>query len=158
VEITIKDFIYHTMEHNGNKVQSNAHLQPYSDDYYEEYLNIYEDCFREMRTALELYPINAGDSREELQSKANDVFIYLENNVLIGSVVIYGNEIDDLIVAKEHQKKGYGLIILNFAIAKMQAENITPIILTVTDWNQDAIRLYLNNGFTITKTETIKCK
>ncbi|MBS4535710.1 GNAT family N-acetyltransferase [Clostridium sp. D2Q-14] len=75
---------------------------------------------------------------------------------MIGSVAIYGNEIDDLIVSKEYQKKGYGKKTLIFAINRMQQKNISPIILHVADWNQGAIKMYLNNGFKITKTEIIE--
>jgi len=150
------DFDLYTMEHNNNPVESSIFLKHYTDDNYEEYKRIYEDCFCEMRTALELHPINAGDSREELLCKADDVYIYVLDKELIGSVSIFNNEIDDLIVAKKHQRKGYGRLFLNFAVDRMQRKNISPITLSVTDWNKGAIKLYLDNGFYITKTETIK--
>jgi len=152
----MRDIIAYTMEHDGNPVESTVQLRRYTNDYYEDYKRIYEDCFSEMRTALELHPVNAGDSQEELLSKANDVYIYVENNELIGSVSILNNEIDDLIVGKKHQRKGYGRLFLNFAVARMQRKNISPITLRVADWNKGAIKLYLDNGFHITKTETIK--
>jgi len=152
----INDIILHTMEHNGDRVRSTIFMQKYSDDYYDDYKQIYEDCFYKMRSELELYPINAGDSKEELQEKANNIYLYFEDNILIGSVAIFDNEIDELIVAKGHQKKGYGKLILNYAISRMQEANISPIILQVTDWNKGAIKLYQDNGFSIVKTESIK--
>ena len=150
------DIIAHTMEYNGGFVESKITLEQYSDKYFYEYKRVYEDCFHEMRTALELYPVDACDSRDELLNKANDIFLYIKDNVFIGSIAIYGNEIDDLIVAKKYQRNGYGLLLLNFAIEKMQKNHISEIILNVTDWNKAAINLYLKNGFHITKTETIK--
>ena len=104
------DIVAHTMAYNGGPVESAVTLERYSDRYFPEYKKIYEDCFCEMR------PVNACDSREELLNKANDIYLHVENNILIGSIAIYGNEIDDLIVAKEYQRKGYGLLFLNFAI------------------------------------------
>ena len=72
---------------------------------------------------------------------------------LIGSVAIYDNEIDDLIVEKSCQRAGYGEALLQFAISYMQSSNIAPIVLHVADWNQGAIKMYMKNGFAIVKTE-----
>ena len=152
----MKDIVAHTMEYKGGLVQSDMILEKYTDVYYEAYKNIYEDCFHIMRMELGLYPIDDCDSRDELLKKRNDIFLFIINNILIGSIAVYDNEIDDLIVAKEYQRKGYGKMLLNFAIAHMQEDGIFPIILHVADWNRNAIDLYLKNGFVITKTEIIK--
>ena len=149
------NIIAHTMEYQGEKIQSELHLINYKQEDYIEYKRIYEECFFDMRTALELYPFNCCDNNETLIEKASNIFIMSIDGKLIGSVAIYGNEIDDLIVAKEYQNKGYGKKLLLFAIAKMQLTNMTPILLHVADWNQNAINLYLNNGFSIIKTETV---
>ena len=150
------DIVAHTMEYTGSPVESFDVLKNYSDSYFEEYKRIYEACFHEMRQALELNPIDACDSRDELMKKSGDIFLYTENNTLIGSVAIYNNEIDDLIVAKEHQHKGCGQLLLRFAIAHIQKMHLSPIVLHVADWNRQAINLYLKSGFIITKTETVK--
>ena len=76
-----------------------------------------------------------------------------EASKLVGSVAIYGNEIDDLIVGKSYQRAGYGEALLQFAISHMQSNNISPIVLHVADWNQGAIKMYMKNGFAIVKTE-----
>jgi len=150
------DVIAHTMEYVGGSVESFITLKQYSDEYFEEYKKVYEDCFCEMRTALDLHPINACDSKEELLAKQNDIFIYMEDDKIIGSVAIYDNEIDDLIIAKSYQRKGYGKLLLNFAISRIQKNSNSSIILHVADWNRNAVNLYLKNGFKITKTETVK--
>jgi ribosomal protein S18 acetylase RimI-like enzyme len=150
------DVIAHTMEYVGGSVESFITLKQYSDEYFEEYKKVYEDCFCEMRTALDLHPINACDSKEELLAKQNDIFIYMEDDKIIGSVAIYDNEIDDLIIAKSYQRKGYGKLLLNFAISRIQNNSNSSIILHVADWNRNAVNLYLKNGFKITKTETVK--
>lgn len=150
------DVIAHTMEYVGGSVESFITLKQYSDEYFKEYKKVYEDCFCEMRTALDLHPINACDSKEELLAKQNDIFIYMEDDKIIGSVAIYDNEIDDLIIAKSYQRKGYGKLLLNFAISRIQKNSNSSIILHVADWNRNAVNLYLKNGFKITKTETVK--
>ena len=81
-------------------------------------------------------------------------YIYIEiDGKLVGSVAIYDNEIDDLIVEKSYQRAGYGEALLQFAISYMQSNNISPIVLHVADWNQGAIKMYMKNGFAIVKTE-----
>ena len=81
-------------------------------------------------------------------------YIYIEiDGKLVGSVAIYDNEIDDLIVGKSYQRSGYGEALLQFAISHMQSNNISPIVLHVADWNQGAIKMYMKNGFAIVKTE-----
>ena len=137
------DIIAHTMEYKGGLVQPHVSLIHYSDDHFYEYKRVYEDCFHAMRMALGLNPVDACDSREELLEKRNDIYVYIENGVFIGSVAIYKNEIDDLIVARDYQRKGYGEMMLHFAITRMQEANTDPIILHVADWNKQAIKLYL---------------
>lgn len=147
--------IAHTMEYKSNVINCNLEVTNYVETDYNEYKRVYEECFFDMRTALQLKPVNCCDSNDTLLEKASQIFILRINDVLIGSVAIYGNEIDDLIVAKEFQNQGYGKQLLNFAVSKMQKNNVCPIILHVADWNENAISLYLKNGFIITKTETV---
>ena len=147
--------IAHTMEYDGEKIESNLQLRTYHAEDFNEYRRVYDECFHEMRTALALTPVNCCDDDEKLLLKASQIFILEEKGSLIGSVAVYGNEIDDLIVAKEFQGKGYGRALLEFAVHNMQNRGIAPIILHVADWNRNAVRLYLKRGFKIVKTETI---
>lgn len=148
--------IAHTMEYKGSEIESTLELRNYIESDYEEYKRVYEDCFFKMRTALELKPVRCCGRAENLLRKSEKIFILEEQNHLIGSVAIYDNEIDDLVVAKEYQCKGYGRKLLQFAVSYMQKKGISPIRLHVADWNQNAVKMYLNNGFEITKTETVK--
>ena len=149
------DIIAHTMEYSGGLVKSLDVLENYSEKHFEEYKKNYETCFHEMRKALGLNPYDDCDSNEELMKKSSDIFLYKEKGILIGSVAIYGNEIDDLIVAEGYQHKRYGQRLLRFAISRMQKAHVFPILLHVADWNKRAIDLYVKNGFVITKTETV---
>lgn len=128
-------------------------LRNYSAFDYEEYKRIYEECFRDMRTALQRFPVDCCDSKEELERKKDKIYILEVDGKLIGSVAIYGNEIDDLIVEKSFQRVGYGEALLQSAISYMQSNNISPIVLHVADWNQGAIKMYMKNGFATVKTE-----
>lgn len=150
------DIVAHKMEYCGDLIDQAVELTQYTDEYYTVYKEVYETCFREMRTALELTPVDCCDSREVLMQKQSEIFLLIKNEELIASVAIFDNEIDDLIVEKQYQCKGYGELVLKFALHYMQERKLTPIILNVADWNKGAINLYLKNGFKIIETETIK--
>lgn len=147
--------IAHTMEYQGEQISSDLQVSNYSPNDYDEYKRVYEACFSEMRTALELTPVNCCDNEYELLQKASQIFLLKKEGVLIGSVAVYDNEIDDLIVAKEFQGQGYGKKLLLFAVSKMQKDGAASISLHVADWNKNAIQMYLNNGFVIVKTEVV---
>ena len=108
-----------------------------------------------MRIALQRFPIECCGSREELERKKEEIYILEIDGKIIGSVAIYGNEIDDLVVEKSFQGMGYGTALLRFAVSSLQSNHTSPIILHVADWNQSALKIYLKNGFSIVKTEEI---
>lgn len=150
----MKEIIAHEMQYHGNRVTSNIEVINYCNKYYEDYKTIFNDCFRDMRTALELNP-DCCCTREQLIEKHLNIYLLLENAELIGSVLINENEIDDLIVNPKHQGKGYGKQLLFYAISLMQNNGIEPISLHVADWNKKAFNLYLESGFKCVKTEKV---
>lgn len=144
----------HTMEYRGGPLHSGLSLENYDSRGYEEYRRIYEDCFYEMRSALGLCPACCA-GKEVLQKRSSQIFLLREQGALAGSVAIYGHEIDDLIVARPFQGKGYGKQLLQFAVFRLQSAGISPILLHVAGWNRRALSLYQKCGFTIIQTETI---
>lgn len=148
--------IAHTMMYMGeNIISPSLELKKYCDSDYEEYKSVYNECFFEMRTALERFPVNCCPGKEELKDRKNNIYILRENGILIGSVSIYENEIDDLVVAKQFQRQGYGQALLRFAVSYLQKRGVSHIFLHVADWNQKAIKMYQKNNFQITKTEIV---
>lgn len=155
--VQTKMIIAHTMEYKGLALPlSEWNLRNYRAVDYPAYSVTYNDCFFEMRQALGLHPVNCCDERSALLEKADNIFILEVDGVLVGSVAIYGNEIDDLIVVRGYQRKGYGQGLLRFAVARMQRQGVTPIRLHVADWNQAAMRLYSRNGFAVVGTEIVQ--
>lgn len=75
---------------------------------------------------------------------------------IIGSVACYGNEIDDLIVNKKYQKKGYGKQLLLWGMQHIRRLNEEPITLHVAEWNQNALRLYKEVGFEVVSSERVR--
>lgn len=148
--------IAHTMQYIGEEMPSPfIPFRNYMDSDYPIYKEVYNDCFADMRRALNLYPIDCCDTREALLNKSENIFILEIGNQLAGSVAIYSNEIDDLIVARQYQWKGYGKGLLRFAVARMQRMGTSPILLHVADWNRGAFELYYKNGFQIIRTEAV---
>lgn len=145
------------MEYKGGPVHSNFYLRRYDDYDYDWYRATCNQCFKALREKLGIYSMLCEDKNVLLKSKEH-IFIFEENTKKIGSVSIYGNEIDDLFVDPEYQGKGYGKKLVLFAISKIQNEKnyLGPVFLQVLHINRKAIKLYQDCGFQITKKIQIK--
>ena len=58
-------------------------------------------------------------------------------------------KIDKLYIHREHQRKGYGALLMADAIEIMRENNLQSLILTVNKQNQTAILAYQQYGFEI---------
>ncbi len=140
------------MEYTGGKTASNElEMLPFCDEYYSQYEKIYNECFYDMRKALEIKPYNFYSDIRQLDSKKKDIFLLMDGGTIIGSVGCYGAEIDDLIVNKKYQGNGYGKKLLMWAVNHIREFTSEPITLTVAEWNQRAVKLYTRSGFVIKK-------
>lgn len=59
---------------------------PFEEKYWDEYRKIYNECFYKMRKALEIEPANFYSDYSQIKDKINNIFLYLENGVIAGSV------------------------------------------------------------------------
>ena len=151
------EIIAYEMQFSSKTVQeSDINLESFSDDFYSEYEKIYNECFFDMRKSLNVEPYNFYSAIEQLDNKKQNIYVLWDGDTLIGSVACYGNEIDDLIVNKDYQNKGVGRKLLLWAIEHIRSNNDEPIILHVAKWNEKALKLYLDNGFEISKIEKIR--
>ena len=78
----------------------------------------------------------------QIATKAKDIYLLIEQGEIIGSIACYENEIDDLIVKKKFQHKGYAKQILLWGIQHIREKNNEPITLHVAKWNENALKLY----------------
>lgn len=129
--------------------KSGISLVPYDPKYQDQYKRIYNACYHEMREALDIKPYDFIQDDSFFREGMENVYLLIKSGELIGSVALKGSEIDDLIVAPEHQNKGFGKQILLWALENIRSEKIS---LHVAQWNQKAISLYEKNGFEITET------
>ena len=147
---------YEMQFHKKTIEPSNIPCIPFDELIFQKYMKIYNECFYEMRKTLDIKPYNFLHNYEQIASKVHDIYLLMNENKIIGSVACYGNEIDDLIVNKKYQHKGYGRQLLLWGMNLIRGKNDEPILLHVAEWNQDALRLYQNTGFEITNTERIR--
>ena len=81
--------VVHTMEYHGGVIVSDLPVKNYSDAVYHEYKRIYNECFRDMRKALQIFPVDCCNSKEELQLKKEKIYVLEIDNRFIGSVAIW---------------------------------------------------------------------
>lgn len=129
---------------------------PFEIQYFEQYKRIYNECFYDMRKALEIEPYNFLSDYEQISEKAGNIYLLVKDDEIIGSVACYGNEIDELIVNKKFQRRGYGKQLLLWGMQQIRKENDKPIILHVAEWNQSALRLYKKVGFEVISSEKVR--
>ena len=156
-EIKRSEIIAYEMQYDKAYVEKSDILCiPFESEYFQEYMRIYNECFFEMRKALDIQPYNFLHEYKQIEEKVKDIYLLLNEGEIIGSVACYGNEIDDLIVNKKFQHKGYGKQLLLWALQRVREKNNEPITLHVAKWNNDALMLYKKVGFEITNVEKIR--
>ncbi|RKI23251.1 GNAT family N-acetyltransferase [bacterium 1xD8-6] len=129
---------------------------PFEQKYFLQYMKIYNACFYEMRKSLDIEPYNFLSDYKQIGEKCKDIFLLVNGEEIIGSVACYGSEIDDLIVNKKFQNKGYGKQLLLWGINHIRQISNEPILLHVAKWNEKALRLYGKVGFDITNIERVR--
>lgn len=153
----MKEIVAYEMIYNKPlKYDNDIICVPFQKEYWTEYMRIYNECFYEMRKALEVEPINFYYDYSQIKDKMKNIFLYLQNRVIIGAVSCYENELDDLIVEKSLQGQGIGQKLLFWGINHIKEQGYEEIILHVAEWNQNAVKLYLKNGFSIKKKERVR--
>ena len=152
----MKSFYAYEMQYEGKDPLLEAvQITPFCEKNYSQYERIYNECFYEMREALDIKPYNYYSDIEQIRDRMANIFMLIHDETIIGSVGCYGTEIDDLIVNKEFQNRGYGKALLLWAIHHIRTYSDEPITIHVAEWNQNAISLYKRNGFVVTKKEKV---
>ncbi|MBQ8598296.1 MAG: GNAT family N-acetyltransferase [Lachnospiraceae bacterium] len=136
--------------------QSKISCIPFEEKHFSAYMHIYNECFYEMRKTLNIEPYNFLNDYEQIKEKSKDIYLLVENEEIVGSIACYGNEIDDLIVNKKFQHKGYGKQLLLWGMQCIRKKNNGPIVLHVAEWNKNALLLYKKNGFEIANIEKVR--
>lgn len=150
-------FNMYEMEYKGGALESNLLFIPFEEKYYKQYKNLIDDCFYEMRKALNIQPYEKFCSNlEELLKQKKNIFLLLGGDEIICAVSCFENEIGNVAVNLKYQRQGYGRKLMEFALSYMQKRGDFPIKLTVTKWNKNAIALYESLGFEVSKETTVE--
>ena len=141
---------------NDSVKESDIVWIPFDVEFFQEYMRIYNECFYEMRKSLDIQPYNFLNDYKQIVDKVKDIHLLRNQGEIIGSIACYGNEIDDLIVNKKFQHKGYGKQILLWGMQCIREKSEEPITLHVAKWNNDALMLYQKVGFEIANVEKVR--
>ena len=153
----VMEVIAYEMKYDKASVEQSAvTCIPFEMQYFEQYKSIYNECFYDMRKVLEIEPYNFLNDFGQIREKADDIYLLMKDSEIIGSVACYGNEIDDLIVNKKFQKRGYGKRLLLWGMQQIRKKNADPITLHVAEWNRNALRLYKKVGFEVIHCERVR--
>lgn len=151
------EIIAYEMKYVKDYIEKNSiSCIPFEQKYFQQYIRIYNACFYEMRKSLDIEPYNFLSGYIQIGEKSKDIFLLVSEEEIIGSVECYGNEIDDLIVNKKFQNKGYGKQLLLWGMNHIRQISNEPILLHVAKWNEKALRLYEKVGFDITNIESVR--
>ena len=151
------EIIAYEMKYADYRVEeSDIDCIPFKAEYFQEYMRIYNECFFEMRKSLDIQPYDFLSAYQQIADKVKDIYLLIDRCEIIGSIACYGNEIDDLIVNKRFQHKGYGKQLLLWGMQHIREKSNDPITLHVAQWNSDALMLYKKAGFEIVRIEKVR--
>lgn len=99
------------------------------------------------------------ESLKEYIKQKNIFHVFVcEKEQLIGYIILWidetNSEIIDLVIEKEYRNKGNGKALLEFSFAFLINKSVKTLSLEVSQYNNEAIRLYEKLGFC--KEKTIK--
>ena len=152
----MNSFFIYEMEYTGSSFETDElEMLPFCDDYYSRYEQVYNECFYDMRKALDIEPYDFYSDISQMNGKKENIFLLMEGETIIGCVGCFGAEIDDLIVNKKYQGRGCGKKLLLWAVNHIREYTDEPVTLTVAEWNKKAVELYKSCGFTVKRKEII---
>ncbi|MDR7856602.1 GNAT family N-acetyltransferase [Tissierella sp.] len=134
----------------------------YEDKYYEDKIRLESESFSVLRRENDIKPYNwylsaskeaiENNRRATLQEKDN-IYLFFENNEIVGASMVKNAEIDLLFVSIRYQGKGYGKKILEFTINRGLEQNPTSVNLNTLASNEKALKLYENIGFKVVQAQ-----
>lgn len=148
---------YSTLIYTGQR-QPHNHLtmREYQEEDFENYYIALGECFTPMRQAMDIPPYNVFSDRseerivklkEEMNKNKENIYMFFDGDVWVGSSLINQEDIDDLFVVPTLMNNGYGRLILQSTINRCLDRNMENIYLGVVHWNVKAQNLYFTTGF-----------
>ncbi len=101
----------------------------YEDRYFNQYVKMVQECFYEVHKENDIKPYLASEEivRKYKLNNKDKVYLVLEEEKIMVSVTIGEGTIDNLMVSKAAQGKGYGKKALQFAMNKLLSQGYDEI-------------------------------
>ena len=134
----------------------------YEDKYYEDKIRLESESFSVLRKENDIKPYNwyLSASKEAIENNRKAtleekeyIYLFFENNEIIGASIVKNAEIDLLFVNIKYQGKGYGKKILEFTVNRGLEQNATNVNLNALASNENALRLCKNVGFKVVQAQ-----
>ncbi|MDF2672629.1 MAG: hypothetical protein K0R09_894 [Clostridiales bacterium] len=142
--------------------ESNICAVKYEDKYYEDKIRLESEAFSVLRKENDIKPYNwyLSASKEEIENNREEtlkekeyIYLFFENNEIVGASMVKNAEIDLLFVNIKYQGKGYGKKILEFTINRGLEQNAAVVNLNALASNEKALKLYKNLGFKVVQAQ-----
>lgn len=143
-------FYSNFMTYNDEIIKSSPlGIRQYKDDDYSQCQKVYSEAFYKMGQMVGFETTLSEPSekeREAFLNNAENIFVITENDTIVASATIDGNEIDIVAVAVEEQGKGYGKRIISYCVNELINRGNQEIVLWCVDGNP-AKHVYEKLGF-----------
>ncbi len=149
--------------YDGEKFKEpNISVVKYEDKYYEDKIRLESEAFSVLREENDIKPYNwyLNASKEALEANRKAIikekeyiYLFFENNDMVGASMVKNAEIDLLFVNVKYQKKGYGKKILEFTTNRGLEQSSTAVNLNALTGNEKALNLYKNAGFKVVQAQ-----
>ncbi len=134
---------------------------PYTDELFEHCIRLLNEGFRELRETNVIHPTlpyppgyDQAAARQEFQEAAQNNWLFAVDGQIVGLAQVGPDYIDNLVVAADQQRKGYGRQITQFCINLLRERGAEVVKLGVLDSNRGARALYDSLGFSFIETHT----
>jgi|GEM_PF-1159832 len=137
----------------------------YEDRYYEDKIRLESEAFSVLRQQNDIKPYNwylsAGkdaieNARKTTLNEKENIYLFFDNNDMVGASMVKNAEIDLLFVNIKHQGKGYGQKILEFTVNRGLEQNSETVHLNALAGNTQALKLYNNLGFKVIQAQDVR--
>lgn len=118
------------------------------------YMQMVNQAFYAMRESADIRPFAcftdspSPDELQEILEGAENVYLYLEGQDLVGAGATYGEDFVDLVaVGEDWRRRGYGRAITADLIARLRRRGAKEVFTCALETNTPALELYRSMGF-----------
>ncbi|MCA0972124.1 GNAT family N-acetyltransferase [Halobacillus litoralis] len=129
--------------------KTNGEFVKYDNVLYESFRKVVQDAYYDLHEKVDIKPYTASDDIvKQYQLKNKDrVYVVVQGEEVVASVTVGDGEIENLMVAPDHQGKGYGREALKFGVNTLLSEGYPEVRLCYVTGNEAAENLYSSIGF-----------